>query len=154
MIHFQVNTSSSCGNLTPLHLAKKNGFNNLAEVFQNHGADLSLPGLVAAGALGLIQTMLSDRSVDVLEKDQKGEHALGLAAKNGHPKVAETLLRAGADVFQANKRGQLALHVAMSEEVAEALLDGPTQGGKLLPSFPPKIHKHNFTNRPGQDDYG
>ena len=57
--------------------------------------------------------------------------ALYFAALNNHLEVVALLLERNADVNVANKSGQTPLHVAQSEEVAQALLDAECEDGSM-----------------------
>uniref|UniRef100_A0A7S1QRC9 Uncharacterized protein n=1 Tax=Alexandrium catenella TaxID=2925 RepID=A0A7S1QRC9_ALECA len=69
-----------------------------------------------------LETSCSQPQLDVV--DEQGNTALMIAAREGHKRVVDALIGAGADLFVCNLEGSSAADVAKTEEIRKAIKDG------------------------------
>ncbi|XP_061724534.1 uncharacterized protein LOC133530585 [Cydia pomonella] len=102
---------------------KANGVDNKSKQIDPNTAFLRA---ARAGQLETVVDLLDSGAVkDINTSNSNGLNALHLAAKDGHISVVEELLKRGAIVDAATKKGNTALHIAClagQEPVARALL--------------------------------
>ncbi|XP_037295422.1 ankyrin-3 isoform X4 [Manduca sexta] len=102
---------------------KANGIDNKSKQIEPNTAFLRA---ARAGQLDTVVDLLDSGAVkDINTCNSNGLNALHLAAKDGHISVVEELLKRGATVDAATKKGNTALHIAClagQESVARALL--------------------------------
>ena len=113
---------SRCGDdeETPLHLASRNGYLEVARVLVERGADVtaqdkdgSTPLHVASRWDHLdLARLLVERGADMTVQDMYGSTPLHLASECGHPDLARFLVERGADVTAQDNNGLIPLHLA------------------------------------------
>jgi len=120
--------------LTPLHLASREGYVEVASILIEHGADVmaqdkhrSTP-LHHASEWGsvVVAHFLVEHGADVTAPDGKGSTPLHKASKMGRAEVARFLLEHGADVMAQYTYGSTPLNEASgsgSVEVARILIE-------------------------------
>ncbi|XP_033631150.1 transient receptor potential cation channel subfamily A member 1-like [Asterias rubens] len=114
--------------ITPLHMVALNGNVEALRLLITYGAKIDVKDInnispimlsVSSGHLDMTETILKTASSqdlstnDILEDtDNEGNSLLHAAAKNGHAKLVEFLLRNGASVDVQKNSGQTPLHLA------------------------------------------
>jgi hypothetical protein len=80
--------------------------------------------------LNLVDYYINEKKVDVNCKDSNGDTPLHFAAKNNNKKVFEKLINAGAKTDIINKKGEVAINIALlkcceenNEELVSKLID-------------------------------
>ena len=121
-------------NMTPLHLAARQGQINIAKLLLERGADVNaqaehgLTPLYLAAYNGHPKTaaLLLERGADVNARNAYGETPLHAAIVQGHSQTVELLLASDADVNARTNNGRTPLHSAAHEghtEFANLLLE-------------------------------
>lgn len=114
--------------LTPLALADLNGYEAVAHVLVEQGADpvtrhlhrrTALHRAVASGTLAQVRHALSASTADINQQDRWGETPLHLAVCRSRPDAARLLLEAGADVNMRNHFGETPLVLAATNQKHE-----------------------------------
>lgn len=115
-----VNQTDASG-ATALHWAANKGYEGIAKMLINNGADLEAkdgnfqgtPLLWAAydGSLAVVKVLV-DSGCDVDSQNSLGNTALHNAALMGRPYIAEVLINNGADTTLVNNNGKTALDIA------------------------------------------
>eukprot|EP00434_Breviolum_minutum_P023291 symbB.v1.2.020545.t1/scaffold1731.1/size134469/2 len=77
-----------------------------------------------------LETSCTQPQLDVV--DEHGNTAVMIAAREGHKKVVEALIAAGADLSLQNVDGQTAADLAPTEEIRMAIKKGEAQAESLL----------------------
>lgn len=136
--------------VTPLALACTNGNGAIVELLLKAGADpnSALPGgetalMTAArvGALGPVKALLARGAKVGAKDDRRGQDALMWAAAEGHAKVAQELIRAGADIHAHLASGFTPLLFAAREgrsDVVRVLLEWGADVNETVPVDGPR----------------
>ncbi|CAL1141162.1 unnamed protein product [Cladocopium goreaui] len=77
-----------------------------------------------------LETSCTQPQLDVV--DEQGNTAVMIAAREGHKKVVEALIAAGADLSIENLENQTAADLAKTEEIRAAVKKGEAQAESLL----------------------
>lgn len=123
-----VNVKDSYG-CTPLHLAVKEGHIDISVMLFDHGADINTQDNNGYTPLHLVRNgwiiaYLINKGANINAQGKDGYTPLHLAVKNGHKKLAETLLKYGANAnVQGWKDGHTPLHLAKSVEMVKSLIE-------------------------------
>lgn len=80
-----------------------------------------------------LETSCSQPQLDVI--DEKGRTALMIAALNGHAKVVDVLIGAGADLAVRDVEGKTAADLACVDDIRKAIWDGESRYNQLLQSI-------------------
>ncbi|CAB0036438.1 unnamed protein product [Trichogramma brassicae] len=129
----RVNASNKNGR-TPLHLALEHGHEHLAKLLLRRGADPNRADERGCACLHVVCKRSHYRNdallkilfehgngpIDVDARDDEGDTALRLALIDGLDKVAEILLRQGANPNLANDRGETPLHAVCQKKCDDA----------------------------------
>jgi len=116
---------------TPLHVASRGGYVDIARILLKHGADIEvrnrsdwspLEQATTEGHVELTQVLL-EHGADVNAQDKFRCKPLYWTSDWGRTEVARVLLRHGADVNAQNRDNETALHRAKGEEMTRLLLD-------------------------------
>ncbi|CAE7368747.1 unnamed protein product [Symbiodinium natans] len=83
--------------------------------------------------LRALETSCSQPQLDVV--DEHGNTAVMIAAREGHDKVVEALVAAGADLSIRNLAGQTAADVASTDEIRAVIVKGEAQAEAILRSI-------------------
>ena len=122
---------------TPLSLACRQGYSEVARVLLEHGADTEIKDIdnysplersSERGHVEVVRVLLENHA-DVNFLDRNKWTALHLASRSGRVAVARVLLENGADANAKKTDGRTPLHLARNEGVTRVLLEygaGPT----------------------------
>lgn len=114
---------------TALHVACKYGQANVVPLLLAAGADLSSRGVEGQSPLAMaavsdhvdiVRTLLAHGGSDVDGRDICGRSVLFLAASKGRPRVCALLLEAGANPLMGDRRGSLAMDLALRHRHRDA----------------------------------
>ncbi|CAE7667739.1 unnamed protein product [Symbiodinium pilosum] len=85
-----------------------------------------------------LETSCSQPQLDVV--DESGNTAVMIAAREGHGKVVQALVAAGADLSIRNLAGHTAADVASTDEIRAVIVKGEAQAEAILrPSYPSRF---------------
>jgi ankyrin repeat protein len=115
-----VNSRNFFNDVTPLHLASREGYVEVARVLLEHGADAMTLDVDESTPLHLaserghveIARVLLERSADVNSQDVDRWTALHHASRGGHREITRFLLEHGADAKARNQDESTPLHLA------------------------------------------
>eukprot|EP01006_Ploeotia_vitrea_P034037 TRINITY_DN65692_c0_g4_i1.p2 TRINITY_DN65692_c0_g4~~TRINITY_DN65692_c0_g4_i1.p2 ORF type:complete len:406 (-),score=69.51 TRINITY_DN65692_c0_g4_i1:1660-2877(-) len=116
-----VNRANDLGK-TPLHLAVKNNYVDAVQVLLDKGVDCEVHNSVgstplhtaaACGSVECLQLLLTKSHMDVNTKDGNGNTVLHKCAYDGNIRVAETVIKLGAQVNVGNTEGLTPVHIAV-----------------------------------------
>jgi len=122
-----VNTRTDLG-ITPLYIAERNGYTEIAELLLKHGAKEISPSLFGAFTyvdIDQIQVLIA-QGADVNAKNNSGQTLLHLACRTGNKEVAVLLIDKGADVDAETELGWTPLHDASTlgnHDIVKLLID-------------------------------
>jgi len=130
---YSINARDKNGD-TPLHLAIKSAFPEVARIYINAGADLSIKDkdgntplhLAAQKNYQTLSRNLLDAGADINEKNNDGDTPLHIAVANDYTTLVRNFLVFKPDVNARNNQGNGALHLAvfkLNDYVAELLVD-------------------------------
>ena len=116
---------------TPLSVASRRGYSEVARVLLEQGADMTIldggnwSPLEWSSEEGHVEVLrvLLDNHADVNSSDRYNWTALHLASRSGHVAVARVLLENGADANATKKNYDTPLHLADNEGVTRILLE-------------------------------
>ena len=124
---------------TPLHLAARNGFDDIVEILlerpetvvdpRDDREKTPLHHAANHGHTDVIERFLAHPEIEVDARDKWGWTSLHYAARLGRLTVAQRLLEAGADVNARNRKGHTPLKEALRREQSEAALLLREHGG-------------------------
>jgi cytohesin len=110
--------------------AFRNGYNEIAEMLTEKGADINLPDdyyqytplhfIASNGNMRLFHLLLAQGNIGLDAKSKDGSTPLHLAAYNGHIMLVEALVKAGADTDIENNEGLTAADVALKRGQQQA----------------------------------
>ncbi|KAI5817370.1 ankyrin repeat-containing domain protein, partial [Pyronema omphalodes] len=91
---------------TPLHLALRDGYEAMARLFIDHGADILATDsykktplhLASLGGHEGLSRLLIEKGADISTTDDEGHTPLHLALEKGHERVSRLLIEKGADI--------------------------------------------------------
>lgn len=103
-----------------LHVACKNGNEEIASILIEHGADINITdGVEATALMDAVQrgfvgtvTLLLGNGANVNMVDYRGRNALIYAAIGNRPEIVTLLLKSGADIGHKDKNGESAIDLA------------------------------------------
>src|SRR6267142_2095817 len=128
-----VNARGFTAGETPLLVATRKGYSDIARVLLEHGADIearNLKGLdwnaldkaASIGEVELIHVLL-DHHANVNALDRKNYMPLHCAAMYGQPAAARVLLERGADIDPRDHTNRTPMYQSRGEEVARVLVE-------------------------------
>ena len=108
------------GELAPLHLAARNGHEDVARTLLEHGASITSQTNDGRTPLHLasqygnedVVRLLLERGTDVAARSNDGSTPLHLASRRGYEGVSSLLLEYGADLTAQTNDGSTPLHLA------------------------------------------
>lgn len=112
-------------NMTPLHIAAKNGRFEVVELLVAQGADETLTDLhkklplhyaAEEGRIDVVRFLASRKPGAVNAKDQDEWPAMFYAVEKGHFNVVKSLVESGADLSVRDGFGKTALSIAIAEK--------------------------------------
>jgi ankyrin repeat protein len=111
------------GEVTPMHVAARNGHTDILSILLEHDADLHGRGkydwtpLHRASGRGKLEgaQLLLDRGADIEAQDNEDWTPLFSAVIGGHVELARMLIERGAEINARDNNGRTPLHRAMSE---------------------------------------
>ena len=114
-------------NVTPLHLASKNGHVKAARMLTEHCADVTVQSKDGRTPLHMalqreqleVACMLIERGAGLTAQDDDGKTPLHLALQRGQLEIAHMLFERGADLISQDKDGKTPLHLALQREHLE-----------------------------------
>ena len=114
-----VNSQSFDDASSPLHLALRMGYLDIARMLVEHGADVSAQAEAGLSVLhsavenghGDFARMLVERGTDVSAQDKSGWNVLHMASRFGYVDLARILVERGADVSAKTENGWTALYL-------------------------------------------
>src|SRR6266850_947649 len=115
-----VNSRSFDNESTPLHLASREGHEDVARILFEHGADTEARAkdgetplhLASQGNHAELAQLLLGHHADVAAQTKDGETPLHLASQQNHVELARLLLKHSADVAARTKDQETPLHLA------------------------------------------
>src|SRR6267142_1471294 len=115
-----VNSRSFDNESTPLHLASREGHEDVARILFEHGADTEAQAkdgetplhLASQGNHAELAQLLLGHQADVAAQTKDGETPLHLASQQNHVELARLLLKHSADVAARTKDQETPLHLA------------------------------------------
>ena len=126
-INTGVNIKDALGR-TPLHIAAENGYEDVAMLLAENGADVNITDtngntplifiIHKTGNLEITRRLL-EKGAAVNTQNRTGETALMYAAWRGHSNIVQLLLENRADVTLKNRQGDTALGLAESKGYLE-----------------------------------
>ncbi|GFW44593.1 ankyrin-3 [Trichonephila clavipes] len=121
-------------NGTALHYSSGNGHSEVVKLLIQHDADIEAKDFNDSTPLHVaveqgheeVVKILIDQGVDVRSKDALGSTALFIAACHGHKAIVQLLLSSGADIKAEDKNKITPMHILLSNELSELLIQSNT----------------------------
>jgi ankyrin repeat protein len=142
---------------TPLHVASRMDFGEVARILLKHGADIKAEDRIGCSPLkraaieGHVEVtrVLLEHGANVNAQDGSGLTPLYWASHFGKPAAAQVLLRHGADVNARDKNNETPLHWATVKEVAQILLEHGADANALTTRKVTPLHAASGGRRVG-----